>query len=113
MIYIESELKLNELQADKQPLRAHLTALWRQTGVQPQLLKEAPQLPENGAHIWFWYCELNKERTFGMDGPSKISHRDITEWANAYGITIHPWERRAIKKMDAVQLGLLKRSEEE
>jgi hypothetical protein len=77
------------------------------------MLRDAPELPTLGAHVWAWFCELNRERGQGMEGPCKITHRDITEWAQAYGVKIRAWERRAIKQIDALYLGLLQRGNEE
>jgi hypothetical protein len=79
----------------------------------PAMLRDAPELPVLGAHIWAWYCELDRERAHGMEGPGRITHRDITEWAQAYGVTVRAWERRAIKLIDSLHLGLLQRGNEE
>jgi hypothetical protein len=83
-------------------LRTHLMAAYRQTGIMPDQLRDAPELPELGAHVWKWYCELDQCRKSG----EPITNRDILDWQQLYGQKLEPWELRAIKTIDRVYLGI-------
>jgi len=65
----------------------------------PPQLAEAPELPEDGIHVWMYFCELSAERGGGM-GPNPISSRDIQAWHELNGIQLEPWEVRLIKRLD-------------
>lgn len=66
----------------------------------PQQMQDAPELPPLAAHVWKWWCELHEDREQTELGPKRITHRDITEWSQGFGMPVRAWERRAIRKID-------------
>lgn len=89
------------MQEDGKPLRDHLNSLWRQTGVQPQLLEEAPALPPLVSHLWEWFLDLCNERENNGMAISRISSRAIRDWCWASGNQTEVWERKALRRLDA------------
>ncbi len=70
--------------------------------MQPERLANAPPLPEDGAHVWGWFNEMNNER--GSDGMNigRITARTMQDWCWATGNVLDLWERRAIRAIDIV-----------
>ena len=100
--FAQSEKELIQPQEDGSTLRDHLNSLWRQSGIQPQALKDAPDLPEHGAHVWAYFCQLNLERGSTGMGPARITSQNMKDWCWATGLTLDLWERAAIRAIDSV-----------
>lgn len=70
----------------------------------PDALRDAPELPFLGSHVWEWFLEIAEGRIHDINGAKRISQADISDWAAGTGMTILGWERRAIRKIDAAVL---------
>lgn len=54
------------------------------------------------AHIWVWFCELDRTRQRTSDGqPLSISYQEIKAWAELTGRTPSPFEVETIHALDA------------
>lgn len=73
---------------------------YQATGRMPDELLNAPCVPENAAHVWWWFLELSKTRRNGF-GISAIGYLDIDAWARLTKTKLEPWELRAICLLDA------------
>ena len=40
-----------------------------------------PGLPEDGAHVWRWFLELNQARNSSGFGPESIAYQEVDAWA--------------------------------
>jgi len=83
----------------------HWEQLKRQ-GVQPPESEELPDLPDLGAHVWDWFCELHAGRSCGMTGADPITWEAIDAWARRTDRDPMPWEVTAIKQIDAAWIGV-------
>lgn len=81
----------------------HLQAIERQTGVTPQMLVDAPSLPEGCEELWRIFNELHACRAWPY-GPQRITYADIDAFQRVSGVSLQPWERDAIRRADAAYL---------
>lgn len=77
--------------------------VWNSTGRKPKKLEE-PYFPGIVAHVWDWFCELNKARPSAGFGVSAITYPDIFAWAQLSCNVPTPWEVSLIKKLDSLFL---------
>jgi len=89
-----------EIQSDGEPLKIHLESLLRQSGVLPQQLAEAPELPVLCSHVWNAFVELHNER----QNYGRLRLADIREWTQTVGMRLENWELAAIRRLDAIWL---------
>lgn len=89
-----------------------LMSLWRQTGVMPAELAEAPELPALAAHVWDDFLDLHRARGSNGFGPAALRWGDMAAWAQVTGARLLPWEVGAIRALDAAYLGSLAKAKE-
>jgi hypothetical protein len=82
------------------PKREHLMSAYRQTGRMPEALANAPVLPAGCGQLWGDFLEIHGARAFDMNGPARITFRDIADWQGFYGADLASWEIAAIRKAD-------------
>lgn len=82
----------------------HLQAIERQTGVTPQVLLDAPALPEGCEELWRIFAELHACRGNTGFGPSRITYADIDAFERVSGVKLQAWEREAIRRADQAYL---------
>lgn len=70
------------------------------SGAVPAQLRDAPELPLGGRHVWQWFIELHNVRGGNGFGPMPIGYREIRDWAEMSGVHVEPWELRAIVAID-------------
>ncbi len=104
MAFARHQFELREPQEDGSPLIAHLEAAWRQSGVKPETLAEAPLLPPACEGLWRGFLELHACRCSGGMGPSRITYMDIDAYQRVTGMKFDPWELEAIRQTDAAIL---------
>lgn len=85
---------------DGRSLRDHLQSAYRQTGVMPDALANAPSLPPGCAGVWGDFLALHRTRSAGI-GPSRISFAEIVSYQQVRGFPFQPWEIDAIRSADA------------
>jgi hypothetical protein len=91
---------LNEPEEDGAPLLDHLLAIERQTGKRPQILLDAPRLPDGCEEVWRIFNELHSCRGNYGFGPCKISFVDLDAWQRVTGVRLLGWEVDAIRRAD-------------
>ena len=89
---------------DGEPLSAHLQAAWRQTGVKPAALANAPELPAGCQTLWADFLDLHASRGSNGFGACRITWRDIADWQEVNGVKLEPWEIAAIRRADSMWL---------
>lgn len=67
-------------------------------------LEDASEIPFYIAHIWEWFWQINKGRTYHMSGPNPITWQDIEAWSNLLSTQIQPIEVEILKEIDSVYL---------
>ena len=66
------------------------------------VLENQPELPRHAAHVWSYFHALHETRPTGGMSVSRLTRQDIRLWQEDEGITLEPWERRAIFAIDAL-----------
>lgn len=57
--------------------------------------------PAHTTHVWRWFQDISQTRqSFGM-GAGRLSRLEIQAWERDEGVSLRPWERAAIIKIDA------------
>lgn len=65
---------------------------------------DGPSLPEDSAHLWAWFVELDRSRGSTGFGPAPIGWQDMAAWASLTGRWPMPWECQALMAVDRVFL---------
>jgi len=74
-----------------------------QTGVVAPQLRDLPDVPLEGAHVWRWFCDLGSARSSGM-AINPISWNDMNAYFTLQRITPAQWELAAIRALDDAYL---------
>lgn len=67
-------------------------------------LEDAPEIPFYLEHIWTWFWQVHRGRTYGMSGPSPLTWPDIQSWTTLLQTNIRPIEVEILKEIDSVYL---------
>jgi len=81
--------------------REHLEAIEARTGKRPTELDEA-EIPDQLAHVWNWFTQLNAARSGNGYGPNPISYTEIASWASLTGAAPTSFEVLLIRAIDAL-----------
>ncbi|TAV98506.1 hypothetical protein ELI24_08970 [Rhizobium ruizarguesonis] len=57
-------------------------------------------VPVAGEQVWYWFRELDCQRTSNGFGPNALGFQAIGEWSRLRGITLLQWQLDAIIAMD-------------
>jgi hypothetical protein len=82
-------------------LLEHLRAQEAKSGVTPQILLDAPGVPEHCEELWGIFTELHGSREWRDGSPLRISYRDLEGYQRTEHINLARWERRALAAADA------------
>lgn len=74
---------------------------YQATGVMPQQLKEAQEIPQLAQHVWYYFLELHAERGNNGMAPMRITSTGIKDWCFVSGIRLERWEIKAIRRIDS------------
>ena len=103
--YAAYEFELNETQeGDGKTLKEHLVSAWRQTGIMPQALADAPPLPDGAAGIWRDFLDIHQDREIRDGQPCRLAARDIEGWQLLNRARLEPWEVDAVRRLDRAYL---------
>ncbi|WP_416066110.1 hypothetical protein ACK9YZ_07085 [Rhizobium sp. ZK1] len=53
-----------------------------------------------GEQVWYWFRELDSQRTGNGFGANAIGFQAIAEWSRLRGVTLRQWQLDAIVAMD-------------
>jgi len=101
--FAEHQFSLARRRPDGATEREHLLSVERQTGRRPAAL-DGPELPVDGAHVWYWFLELSAGRGSDGFGPNQIAWLDLLAWTTLTGAIIRPAEVEAIMALDRAWL---------
>lgn len=102
----EHQFKLNRPDKDGTTEREHLEQVERQIGRRPEALEPPTEFPTLMSHVWSAFCVLSSSRTAGFSGPNPITYEQIKAWKELTETPIAPREVEAIKRLDAVYMGV-------
>ncbi|MBZ5761591.1 hypothetical protein LAV84_18245 [Rhizobium sp. VS19-DR104.2] len=57
-------------------------------------------MPVAASHLWFWFRELDSQRTSNGYGPNPIGFQEIKAWADLRGHKLKQWHIDALVAMD-------------
>lgn len=67
-------------------------------------LEALPQLSPHAAHVWDWFGRLNELRQSNGFGPARITRAEIHAFEADECLSIQPWERDALIRLDALYI---------
>ena len=102
----EHQFNLNKPDKDGITERQHLEQVERQIGRRPEALEPPTVFPQSLAHVWSAFITLSNSRTAGFSGPNPITYEQIKAWKELTETPIAPREVEAIKRLDAVYMGV-------
>ncbi len=85
-------------------VRQHLEAAYKQSGVMPAQLADAPPLPDECRSIWDAFIELRTSCPSNGLGPGRISFTEIDAYQRTTGDRLGAWGIKALRKVDAAWL---------
>jgi hypothetical protein len=104
LAFARHQFELSQPQDDGSPLVAHLQAAWRATGKMPQMLVDAPELPEGLQSLWAAFLELHDSRGSTGWGAARITFMDMDAWQRVTGGRLAPWQIDLIRRADNIWL---------
>ena len=69
-------------------------------GRKPPEALTGPEIPDEVAYLWQWFCELDLARRYGKLGPDPISYSEIGAWAALTDRQPLPHEVEALVMID-------------
>ncbi|AII27806.1 hypothetical protein B9J07_13095 [Sinorhizobium sp. LM21] len=57
-------------------------------------------MPAAGQQVWFWFQELDAQRTGNGYGPNALGFVAIAEWARLRGLVLKQWQLDCILALD-------------
>lgn len=82
--------------------RVHLEVQARNGDIEAEFeLNHGPALPPEVSHVWEWWVALGRTRGSSGFGLLPITRHDIHAYERDEALTIQPWERDAILRLDA------------
>ncbi|MBX4872708.1 hypothetical protein HJA89_07305 [Rhizobium bangladeshense] len=57
-------------------------------------------MPVAGEQVWYWFRELDSQRTGNGFGANAIGFQAIGEWSRLRGVALRQWQLDAILAMD-------------
>ncbi|WP_420882158.1 phage tail assembly chaperone [Rhizobium gallicum] len=69
-------------------------------------------VPAAGEQVWFWFRELDCQRTGNGFGPNAIGFQAIGEWARLRGLVLKQWQLDAIIAMDLKRREVIAKKDE-
>lgn len=85
---------------DGSTIRDHLLAGSKQTGEELSALA-GPPLPEEATYLWQMFLDIADERPPSGGGmPALVPSTAIEAWCRMNGVSLFPWEFRAIRRLD-------------
>lgn len=79
------------------------------TGRMPMEGINPEELPEEAAHVWLWFLQLNAKRPQAMSGISPISASEIYYFFCNRQITPEVWEVDALAALDNVSINAMQK----
>lgn len=67
-------------------------------------LENLPEIPFYLEHVWTWFWQIHRGRTYGMSGPNPITWENILAWKKLLDIQIRPIEIEIINEIDNTYL---------
>jgi hypothetical protein len=102
--FARHQFELSQPQEDGSPLLAHLEIVWKRTGRKPDILVDAPKLPEGAELLWSDFLELHGSRGSTGWGAARITFQDMKAWGDLRGTHLQPWEIDLVRKCDDLWL---------
>lgn len=104
--WAEHQFKLNRPDKDGVTEREHLEQVERQIGRRVEALEPPTDFPMLISHVWSAFIVLSGSRSQGFNGPNPITYEQIKAWKELTETPISAWEVEAIKRVDAVYMGI-------
>ncbi|WP_080664286.1 phage tail assembly chaperone [Sinorhizobium meliloti] len=70
-------------------------------------------VPAAGQQVWFWFQELDAQRTGNGYGPNALGFVAIAEWARLRGLVLKQWQLDAILALDIKRRQVMAPKDEE
>ncbi|OED34507.1 hypothetical protein AB832_07360 [Flavobacteriaceae bacterium (ex Bugula neritina AB1)] len=98
MAWASVEKQLSSMpEGSKYTLREELQSVYKQTGVMPEKLVNAPEMPEQLQYIVNWFCQIGSGAS-----AYPFTYHDIKNFTDLMHIDMQPWEVEVIIKLSRV-----------
>jgi hypothetical protein len=78
----------------------------KQLGRSLKELEPEEEFPIIVSHIWTAFVHISYSRSAGFSGPNPITYSEIKAWMELTHTPLRSWEVEAIKRLDAVYMGV-------
>lgn len=89
---------------DGRTVREHLQAAYERSGIMPDALAAACDVPEGLETLWADFMAMHGSRGSSGFGPMRIGFAEIDAYQRVHGIRFQPWELDAIRRADNAYL---------
>jgi hypothetical protein len=104
--FAEHNFRLGRADKDGVSERDRLEQVATQLGYTPQDLI-GPVMPDIARHLWDYFLELHRGRTYGASGPNPLSYEGIQAWCNLSGVALYSYEVDVIKELDSMWVRIM------
>ena len=81
-------------------MREHLQAAYQRSGIMPEALALAQDVPEGCEQLWADFMALHSSRGSTGFGPARISFADIAAFEQVARVKLAPWQLEVIRRAD-------------
>ena len=104
--FAEHNFRLGRADKDGVSERDRLEQIATQLGYTPKDLI-GPVMPDIARHLWDYFLELHRGRTYGASGPNPLSYEGIQAWCNLSGVALYSYEVDVIKELDSMWVRIM------
>lgn len=104
--WAEHTFKLDKPTGKGATEREHLEQVQKQTGRNVSGLETDVEFPNVLMHVWSAFVNLSNSRSAGFSGPNPLTYTEIKTWMELTDTPLKSWEVEAIKRLDAVYIGV-------
>lgn len=96
------DARLRQPAKDGKAQRVHLEAAAARGSASAIALLDGPEFPDELGYLWGWFQELDRTRSYGMNGAEALTYPAIDAWARLTGRSPDALEVDALILLDLI-----------